>query len=184
MKRAAGPYRAGKRSPEWQKLKIQLQDEFVVGGWTSPRGARRHFGALVLGTANADGTLTYVGDVGTGFPDAELDRLAGLLAALATETCPFDSLPKTVGAAHWVTPRLVAQVRYTEMTDEGRLRHPGVSRAARRQGGAIGARAEEPPHRTSAAHTSRARRGRAGHAACDALAHPPAHERSARRLGT
>ena len=124
VKRAAGPYRAGKRSPEWQKLKIQLQDEFVVGGWTAPRGARRHFGALVLGTANADGTLTYVGDVGTGFPDAELDRLAGLLAALATETCPFDSLPKTVGAAHWVTPRLVAQVRYTEMTDEGRLRHP------------------------------------------------------------
>ncbi len=124
VKRAAGPYRAGKRSPEWQKLKIQLQDEFVVGGWTAPRGARRHFGALILGTANADGTLTYVGDVGTGFPDAELDRLAGLLAALATDRCPFATPPKTMTAAHWVTPRLVAQVRYTEMTDEGRLRHP------------------------------------------------------------
>jgi bifunctional non-homologous end joining protein LigD len=94
VKRAAGPYRAGKRSPEWQKLKIQLQDEFVVGGWTAPRGARRHFGALILGTANADGGLTYVGDVGTGFPDAELDRLAGLLAALATETCPFGPRPR------------------------------------------------------------------------------------------
>jgi bifunctional non-homologous end joining protein LigD len=124
VKRAAGPYRAGKRSPEWQKLKIQQQDEFVVGGWTAPRGARRHFGALILGTANADGTLSYVGDVGTGFPDAELERLAGLLAALATDTCPFETPPKTVSTAHWVTPRLVAQVRYTEMTDEGRLRHP------------------------------------------------------------
>jgi bifunctional non-homologous end joining protein LigD len=65
-----------------------------------------------------------VGDVGTGFPDAELERLAGLLAALATDTCPFETPPKTVSTAHWVTPRLVAQVRYTEMTDEGRLRHP------------------------------------------------------------
>ena len=124
VKRAAGPYRAGKRSPEWQKLKIQLQDEFVIGGWTAPKGARRHFGALILGTARPDGTLTYVGDVGTGFPDAELDRLAGLLATLATDVCPFEAVPKSAGTAHWVTPRLVAQVRYTEMTDEGRLRHP------------------------------------------------------------
>ncbi|MBP7778209.1 MAG: DNA ligase D [Acidobacteria bacterium] len=124
VKRAAGPYRAGKRSPEWQKLKIQLQDEFVVGGWTEPRGARRHLGALILGTARPDGTLAYVGDVGTGFPEVELERLAALLDTLATEICPFDTPPKAVGTAHWVTPRLVAVVRYTEMTDEGRLRHP------------------------------------------------------------
>lgn len=124
VKRAAGPYRAGKRSPEWQKLKIQLQDEFVIGGWTTPRGTRTHFGALMLGTMAADGRLTYVGDVGSGFTGAELDRLAAQLAALATDTCPFDVPPKTQATARWVTPRLVAQVRYTEMTDEGRLRHP------------------------------------------------------------
>lgn len=124
VKRAASPYRAGKRSPEWQKLKIQLQDEFVIGGWTAPRGTRPHFGALILGTARPDGQLTYVGDVGTGFTGAELDRLAGLLDGLATDECPFDVPPKTLTRAHWVTPRLVAQVRYTEMTDEGRLRHP------------------------------------------------------------
>ena len=124
VKRAAGPYRAGKRSPEWQKLKIQLQDEFVVGGWTGPRGARSHFGALILGTAEAKGGLTYVGDVGTGFSGAELARVAGLLDALATDTCPFVVPPKTLQTAHWVKPGLVAQVRYTEMTDEGRLRHP------------------------------------------------------------
>ena len=124
VKRAAGRYRAGKRSADWQKLKIQLQDEFVVGGWTDPRGARRHFGALILGTPQPGGQLTYVGDVGTGFTDAELARLAGLLAALATADCPFTTPPKSLPNAHWVTPVLVAQVRYAEMTDEGRLRHP------------------------------------------------------------
>lgn len=124
VKRAASRYHAGKRTTEWQKLKIQRQDEFVVGGWTPPKGARRHFGALVLGTAEPDGTLTYVGDVGTGFPEAELDRVAALLQSLATETCPFEPPPKAPGAAYWVRPVLVTQVRYTEMTDEGRLRHP------------------------------------------------------------
>ena len=124
VKRAASKYHAGKRTPEWQKLKIQQQDEFVVGGWTDPRGARGHFGALILGTARADGTLTYVGDVGTGFTEAELTRVAGLLDAVASEVCPFDRPPKTRERAHWVRPVLVAQVRYTEMTDEGRLRHP------------------------------------------------------------
>ncbi len=114
VKRAAGPYRAGKRSPEWQKLKIQLQDEFVVGGWTEPKGARRHFGALILGTTGPDGTLTYVGDVGTGFPDVELQRLAGLLAALATTTARSrphrrPSAPRTGSSRSWsrrcATPR-------------------------------------------------------------------------------
>ncbi|MEP7116069.1 MAG: DNA ligase D [Acidobacteriota bacterium] len=124
VKRAAGPYRAGKRSPEWQKLKIQMQDEFVIGGWTDPRGARPHFGALILGTPEGKGGLTYVGDVGTGFTAAELTRLAGLLGALATDVCPFAVPPKTPQTAHWVKPVLVAQVRYTEMTDDGRLRHP------------------------------------------------------------
>lgn len=124
VKRLAGPYRDGRRTPEWQKLKIQLQDEFVVGGWTDPKGARAHFGALVLGVPGKDGSLRYVGDVGTGFTNAELDRLKGLLDRLASKTCPFDAPPKTPAATHWVRPRLVAQVRYTEMTDEGRLRHP------------------------------------------------------------
>jgi bifunctional non-homologous end joining protein LigD len=123
VKRMTSPYRPGKRSPEWQKLKIQLQDEFVVGGWTAPRGTRRAFGALILGVKRRGG-LTYVGDVGTGFTDAELDRVGTLLAAIASDDCPFDTPPKTMTRAHWVEPRLVAQVRYTEMTDEGRLRHP------------------------------------------------------------
>jgi bifunctional non-homologous end joining protein LigD len=124
VKRRASPYRDGRRTPDWQKLKIQLQDEFVIGGWTAPRGTRRHFGALVLGVPTKSGALTYVGDVGTGFTDAELERVAGLIEALASDTCPFEPVPKTLSPARWVEPRLVAQVRYTEMTDEGRLRHP------------------------------------------------------------
>ncbi|MGD9906418.1 MAG: DNA ligase D [Vicinamibacterales bacterium] len=124
VKVADSPYRTGRRSPEWRKLKIQQQDEFVVAGWTDPRGTRTHFGALILGARDADGTLRYVGDVGTGFSGTELERVGRLLAHLATETSPFDPPPKTPAKAHWVEPRLVAQVRYTEMTDEGRLRHP------------------------------------------------------------
>ncbi len=124
VKGVESPYRAGKRSAEWRKLKLQRQDEFVVGGWTAPRGTRRQFGALILGVPQDDGSLRYVGDVGTGFTDAELNRVGGLLAALASRASPFDPPPKTAEAAHWVRPVLVAQVRYTEMTDEGRLRHP------------------------------------------------------------
>ncbi|MEZ5289930.1 MAG: DNA ligase D [Vicinamibacterales bacterium] len=175
VKRASSPYRAGKRSPEWQKLKIQLQDEFVVAGWTEPKGARRHFGALVLGAHGPDGRLTYVGDVGTGFTGAELDRLAALLAPLAREDCPFDPPPKTPGTAHWVLPRLVAQVRYTEMTDEGRLRHPaylglrddkgaGSVKAPRRGAHRIRTPTADPPpapaRRSSAVAGSPARGGR------------------------
>jgi bifunctional non-homologous end joining protein LigD len=124
VKLARAPYRAGKRSPEWLKLKLHKQDEFVIGGWTAPQGARAHFGALVLGARGESGALEYAGDVGTGFTEAELTRLMGLLKRIETPTCPFAVKPKVKDTVHWVKPLLVAQVRYTEMTDEGRLRHP------------------------------------------------------------
>ena len=124
VKVARSPYRAGKRSPEWMKVKLQKNDEFVIGGWTAPQGTRAHFGALVLGARNEAGTLDYCGDVGTGFSGAELDRLMGLLKRIETPTCPFTVKPKVKDTVHWVKPVLVAQVRYAEMTDEGRLRHP------------------------------------------------------------
>ena len=124
VKLARAPYRSGKRSSEWMKLKLLKQDEFVIGGWTAPQGTRGHFGALILGAKGDSGELEYVGDVGTGFTDAELERLMGLLKRIETPTCPFKLKPKVKDTAHWVKPALVAQVRYTEMTDEGRLRHP------------------------------------------------------------
>jgi bifunctional non-homologous end joining protein LigD len=124
VKHARSVYRDGRRSPEWQKLKITRQDEFVVGGWTEPKGARAYFGSLILGQYDADGNLVHVGDVGTGFNGAELERVWKLLKPTATTTSPFIGKPKSLGKQHWVTPTLVAQVRYTEITDDGRLRHP------------------------------------------------------------
>ena len=124
VKRAKSTYQTGRRSPDWQKLKLTKQDEFVIGGWTQPRGARSYFGSLVLGRYDEAGRLIHAGDVGTGFDGAELERLWKLLKPLAISKSPFDKPPKTLSPAHWVEPRLVAQVRYTEITDDGRLRHP------------------------------------------------------------
>jgi bifunctional non-homologous end joining protein LigD len=124
VKYARSVYRDGRRSPEWQKLKITKQDEFVVGGWTEPKGARVYFGSLVLGRYDENGDLVHAGDVGTGFNGAELERLWTLLKPMETKNSPFAGNPKSLGKQHWVKPVLVAQVRYTEVTDDGRLRHP------------------------------------------------------------
>ena len=126
VKLSRSPYRAGRRSPEWLKLKLTKQDEFVVCGWTDPGGTRMHFGSLILGATGPAG-LQYVGEVGTGFKGSELERLMAMLKRIESATSPFDPPPKLLtakGRPHWVKPLLVAQVRYTEITDEGRLRHP------------------------------------------------------------
>ena len=141
VKLSRSPYRAGRRSPEWLKLKITKQDEFVVCGWTDPGGTRMHFGSLILGAhstssgpsraksrdAQGPSGLQYVGEVGTGFKGSELDRLMAMLKRIESPTSPFNPPPKLLtakGRPHWVKPLLVAQVRYTEITDDGRLRHP------------------------------------------------------------
>jgi len=129
VKLARSPYRTDKRSAEWMKLKLNKQDEFVVVGWTSPAGTRTHFGSLILAAGDEGSTegLRYAGEVGTGFNAAELERVMKLLRKIETPTCPLDPKPKILsakGTPHWVRPLLVAQVRYTEITDDGRLRHP------------------------------------------------------------
>jgi bifunctional non-homologous end joining protein LigD len=127
------PYHAGRRSPAWRKLKVVRQQEFVVGGWTEPRHTRQFFGALLLGipvpagshrAATSNGSLKYVGHTGTGFGQPELERVWKLLKARETTRCPFNAPIKTNEPAHWVRPELVAQVRFTEWTDDERLRHP------------------------------------------------------------
>jgi len=126
VKLARSPYRTAKRSPEWMKHKLTKQDEFVVVGWTDPGGTREHFGSLILG-AHDKGGLRYAGEVGTGFKSAELERVMKMLFRLETPTCPLNPKPKILsakGTPHWVRPQLVAQVRYSEITDDGRLRHP------------------------------------------------------------
>jgi len=123
-KRISSPYRTGKRSPDWIKLKLVAEQEFVIGGWTEARGTRAYFGALLLGVYERSGSLTYVGHAGTGFNERELKKVSSLLKPLETATCPFSERPRTNERAHWVRPTLVAQVKFTEWTDDAKLRHP------------------------------------------------------------
>jgi bifunctional non-homologous end joining protein LigD len=126
VKEARAPYQSGRRSPTWRKLKVVRQQEFVIGGWTEPRQSRQHFGALLLGVQDekTSGVLKYVGHTGTGFNQKELARVSTLLKARATKRSPFSERIKTNEPAHWVTPDLVAEIRFTEWTDEQKLRHP------------------------------------------------------------
>ena len=145
-KRSRSRYTSGKRSPDWRKLKIVHEQEFVVGGWTEPRQTRAHFGALLLGVyedkdlyrrarnarRNSRGSdaregsvpLTYVGHVGTGFDEHELARLMKLFKTLEINTSPFREEPPGNERPHWLRPTLVAQVKFTEWTADGHLRHP------------------------------------------------------------
>ncbi len=120
---AASPYKSGKRTPDWRKLKIVHEQEFVIGGWTEPRQTRSYFGALLLGVYDHD-ALTYTGHTGTGFSEHELARVMARLKPLETKDCPFTPKPKTNERPHWVRPDLVAQIKFTEWTADGKLRHP------------------------------------------------------------
>ena len=122
-KDAASTYQPGRRSPAWRKIKLLQEQEFVIGGWTDPRETRQYFGALLLGV-HEDGGLKYTGHTGTGFDERELARLFKLLKARATKTSPFSETIKTNEPSHWVRPDLVAQIRFTEWTADGKLRHP------------------------------------------------------------
>lgn len=117
------PYRAGERSRDWLKIKTQKRQEAVICGFTRPRASRKHFGALVLG-AYADGRLTYVGSVGTGFTERSLEDLSARLAPLVASKSPFAEAPKTNMPVTWVEPRLVGEVKFREWTSEGIMRQP------------------------------------------------------------
>jgi bifunctional non-homologous end joining protein LigD len=116
-------YKSGKRTPDWRKLKIVHEQEFVIGGWTEPRQTRTYFGALLLGVYDGD-QLVYVGHTGTGFNERELARVMKLLKPLETKACPFATVPKSNERPHWVRPELVAQIKFTEWTADAKLRHP------------------------------------------------------------
>ena len=123
-KETDAPYTPGKRSRSWLKLKLEKQQEFVVGGFTEPRKSRKHIGALLLGYYNRDGELVYVGHTGGGFSERALQDVYDLLAPLERKTSPFTTTPKTNEKAHWVKPDIVVEVRFNEMTSVGRLRQP------------------------------------------------------------
>jgi bifunctional non-homologous end joining protein LigD len=122
-KRRDAPYRAT-RSREWVKIKARHEEEFVIGGWTEPKGSRAGFGALLLGVYDGD-ALVYAGSVGTGFDGTSLDDIGAELRRRAVDASPFAAvLPRMKPPPHFVTPGLVAQVAFAEWTDDGLLRQP------------------------------------------------------------
>jgi bifunctional non-homologous end joining protein LigD len=116
-------YHTGKRTHDWRKLKILREQEFVIGGWTESRTTGRPFGALLLGYYEHD-ELIYAGHTGTGFTGKELDRVYRLLKPLETSVCPFKKCRRPNEPPHWTTPRIVAQIKFGEWTDDGVLRQP------------------------------------------------------------
>jgi len=127
LKRVDAPYVAGKRTPDWRKVKLEREQEFVIGGYSAPTAgtARNHFGALLVGYYDDRGALRYAGKVGTGYTVPMLAVLARKLAPLRRTASPFVDAPRSVAiGTTWVKPVLVAQVRYNEMTEAGILRQP------------------------------------------------------------
>jgi bifunctional non-homologous end joining protein LigD len=125
-KRLDSPYEPGRRTPCWLKIKNVERQEVVVGGWVPGDGKRRdRIGALLVGVRDDDGALRHVGRVGTGFTEAELDRLAEKLRPLEREDSPFaPGGPKIPRGAVFADPELVAEVEFREWTDGGQLRAP------------------------------------------------------------
>ncbi|WP_395639227.1 ATP-dependent DNA ligase [Pseudolysinimonas sp.] len=124
-KRTSSPYRLGRRSRDWLKIKHTLTQEVVVAGWRPGNGARADtVGSLLVGIPGADG-LEYVGRVGSGFTDDQLGDLRARLDRMARETSPLIGVPPADARdAHWVTPKLVGEVEYAEVTADGKLRAP------------------------------------------------------------
>jgi len=126
-KRANDPYREHERTRSWLKIKCLKREEFVVVGFTDPGGSRTAFGALLVATRDlASAPLRYAGKVGTGFDERTLKALLARLKPLKRETPPVEraSARGVARGVHWVEPKLVAEIAYTEWTGDGRLRHP------------------------------------------------------------
>ena len=121
-KRRQGRYQSA-RSADWLKLKCGQRQEFVIGGYTDPQGARTGLGALLLGLHDAQGGLQYAGDVGSGFSQRALIALKKALDARRRTSSPFDAASTIDGRPHWVAPTLVAEVSFGAWTRAGHIRH-------------------------------------------------------------
>jgi bifunctional non-homologous end joining protein LigD len=135
-KRSGSLYEAGKRTGAWVKIKLHLEQEFVIGGYTEPEGARKHFGALLVGFYEGK-RFKFAGRVGTGFSEKLLSSLFSDLNEIRIEKCPFFNLPAAgrsrwdqgltaaeMKRCHWVKPTMVCQIKFTEWTRDDRLRQP------------------------------------------------------------
>ena len=135
-KRKNSLYETGKRSGAWIELKINNEQEFVIGGYSEPKGGRTFFGSLLVGYFER-GKFLFAGKVGTGFTDASLKAVYRKLTETAVDGCPFANLPEPKGSRYspgltasemkrcaWVKPTFVCQIKFTQWTRDGKLRHP------------------------------------------------------------
>jgi bifunctional non-homologous end joining protein LigD len=122
-KRCASPY-VQKRSHDWLKIKIVKQQECVIGGYTDPRGSRENFGSIVLGLYDEKGRLIHVGHAGSGFTGQSHAALWRRLHALAVKQSPFFGKVESTRPVHFVKPEMVAEIKFTEWTHEGKMRAP------------------------------------------------------------
>jgi len=122
-KRKDSTYHEGARSSDWLKIKHIQTQEAVIAGYTSPRGSRKYFGALVLGVYEK-AKLRYIGHTGTGFNERSLKELYARLQKLAVKTSAFKEEIKVNAPVVWVKPELVCNVKFTEITSDGMRRHP------------------------------------------------------------
>jgi bifunctional non-homologous end joining protein LigD len=120
-KRKDSVYRPGKRTSDWLKIKARLQQEFVVGGFTAPKGSRKHLGAIVLG-AYTKGKLRHYGYAGSGFTEKGLKDAVDRMKPLFTNKCPFVNPPNIKEKIQWVRSKLVCEVEYAELTADDQLR--------------------------------------------------------------
>lgn len=122
-KKINSEYHAGARTGEWLKIKHHKSEEVIIVGFTEPSGARNYFGALVLAVKNETG-LTYAGHTGGGFTDEMLKETFKKLKPLITEKSPFKEKVKTNTPVTWVKPKYVCEIKFTEWTSDGKMRHP------------------------------------------------------------
>lgn len=124
-KRRESAYLPGRRARSWLKVKHHLTQEVIIGAWKPGAGSRANrVGSLLMGIPDADG-LRFVGRVGTGFSDRDLDEIGARLRRLERKTSPFDELPATESRdANFVSPTLVGEVEFAEWTPTGKLRQP------------------------------------------------------------
>jgi bifunctional non-homologous end joining protein LigD len=118
-------YESGKRSPDWLKIKATQSDEFIIGGYsTAAAGRKKTFSSLLLGQYDAKGKLEFAGHVGSGFDEESLNLLKARLDTLKTGKNPFSAEPPLKAPTTWVKPELLAEVKFSERTQDGRLRAP------------------------------------------------------------
>jgi bifunctional non-homologous end joining protein LigD len=122
-KRVTSSYQPGKRSGDWLKIKNHSTQEVVIAGFTAPRGSRKYFGALILGIYE-DGKLNYIGHTGTGFTSSTLEKVYKTIEPLKRKASPFSKKVPVNSPVTWVDPVIVCAIKFTEVTEEGILRHP------------------------------------------------------------